>query len=263
MSLKVDLRSKEERRGLSIDYGWIFVIIAIIVAFVAFYLYGLQLENTRAQKEAELKNWQDKVAGFSGIQEKLQSLKTDIGSIQAKINDLHALRYDPFKYSILLVRLSQALPSNIWLGNLSVEPTHITFSGTSMDQPGHPPLASIAQLIMNLQNDKDHYFSNIILQGTNGSEKGKEWTFNLETDYNISLTGQAAASPIPSASKAPAPSSPASQNKISAPSTPESMSPAETEAPSTLKEKKGEASKKIPEKKVEKKKAPETKGGKP
>lgn len=208
MSLKVDLKSKEVRRGVSFDYGWIFVLIALLVAFVIFYAYGLKLKSEVDAKNQELATWKDKVAGFSGIEGKLQALQGDISGIEAQITKLRELRYDPLRYSILLVRISKLIPSNIWLANLSINPPNnsLSFSGSAVATAGHPPLATIADLIMNLQDDKDNYFSNVVLQNTSSSGKtGDIWTFSLQSDYNVPLITQStssASTPAPAAAPA-------------------------------------------------------------
>ena len=189
MSLKVDLKSQEARR-VSFDYGWLFVLIFILVAFVAFYFQGLRLQSALDQRKRDLQYWKDKVAGFSGIQGKLDSLKSEIASIQGQITQLRELRYDPLRYSILLVRLSKILPGNLWLGTLSIEPSRnqVSLTGSALQQGGKPPLASIAEFIRNMQNDKNNYFSDVVLQGTSASGKtGALWTFNMQANYNIPL----------------------------------------------------------------------------
>lgn len=225
MSLKVDLKSQEGRRGAAFDYGWLFVLIIILIAFVGFYFQGLRLQNVVDQRKQELQSWKDKVAGFSGIQGRLDTLKADIGSIQAQITQLRELRYDPLRYSILLVRLSKLLPENLWVGTMSIEPARnqVLLSGSAVQQPGRPPLASIAEFIRNLQNDKNNYFSDVVLQGTSSSGKtGDLWTFNMQTNYNVPLIRSGA-----SASGASAPAT-RSVSPLSAPQVPSVPQPAPT-----------------------------------
>lgn len=202
MSLKVDLKSQESRRGFSVDLGWILVAVFLFISLIVYYAAGVRLSGVVNDRKKELQSWQEKVAGFSGIQGKLDALKTEIASIQAQITHLRELRYDPLRYSILLVRLSKLLPQNLWLVSLSIEPSsnQLTFSGSALEQAGHPPLASLAQFLRNLQNDPDHYFSDIVLQGTTSTGKtGNLWTYNLTAKYNIPLiqTGSTATPPPP------------------------------------------------------------------
>lgn len=190
MSLKVDLKSKEPSRGPRFDAGWIFVFVAVVVAFFIFYGFDSKLQGMIDVRQRELQDLKNKIAAYSGIETKLSSIKAEINALQGQITHLWEMRYDPLRYSILLVRLSKILPSNIWLNSLSIDPakTQITLAGTSLAMPGHPPLAAIAKFIMNLQDDADHYFSNIILQSTSsGGLTGETWTFNMTLNYSVPL----------------------------------------------------------------------------
>lgn len=206
MSLKVDLKTQETRRGISFDYGWIFVVVFLLVAFVVYYIQGLRLQSVVEDRKRELQTWKDKVAGFSGIQGKLEDLRSQIGSIQTQITHLRELRYDPLRYSILLVRLSKLLPKNLWLSTLSIEPaqSQLTLAGTSLQLAGQPPLASLAEFLRNLQNDKENYFSEIVLQGTTASGKtGNLWTFTMTAKYNVPLIQSGSPSGTPVKAVAP------------------------------------------------------------
>jgi len=190
MSLKVDLKSQEQRRSIGFDFGWILVVAALLISFVVFYFCGVRLDNKIAAQKKELQMWKDKVAGFSGIQGKLDALKVEISGLQAQITRMRELRFDPLRYSLLLSRLSRLFPANLWVASLSIDPSSnsMTMTGFALGQPGKPPLASVAELLRNLQNDKDNTFSNIVLQGTSATGKtGDLWNFNLQANYNVTL----------------------------------------------------------------------------
>jgi Tfp pilus assembly protein PilN len=219
VSVKVDLKSKEVRQGFSFDFGWIFVVLAVVLGFVVFYVIGLNMDSMRVAKEKQLQDLQQKIAGFQGIQGQLSNIQGDINAIIQQINKLRELRYDPLRYSVLLTRLSQLVPSNVWLSNLDIDPTknQISLSATAEGEPGHPPLASIADFIMNLQDDKDNYFSNVVLQSTTSQSGGSSgqisnlWNFSLQANYNIPLitSGNGHGSITPPASVPEATPSPA------------------------------------------------------
>jgi Tfp pilus assembly protein PilN len=191
--LRVDLKSKEQKQGISFDFGWIFVIIIVILSGIICYFYGQSMKGKIVHEQKALQSWNSKIRGYNGIKGKLASLSSQISVIKTKIDRLRELRYDPLRYSLLLVKLADDIPKNVWINNLSIEPSssQITLAGSSLDESGRPPLASIADLIMNLQNDTQNYFSNVQLQGTSASGKnGNIWTFNLRANYNVPLFQQ-------------------------------------------------------------------------
>lgn len=198
MSLKVDLKSQEPNRKGWFDLGWALALAAVAIAFFIFYFFNLKLQSSIDIRQKELQDWKTKVAAYSGIDSKLTSIKSEISGFQDQINHIWGLRYDPLRYSILLVRISKVLPENLWLTTLTVDPAkmQVNIGGSALAFPGRPPLAAVAKLMMNLQDDKDQSFSNVVLQSTTSSgDIGNIWTFTMTFNYNIPLSVSSAAAP--------------------------------------------------------------------
>jgi Tfp pilus assembly protein PilN len=204
--LRVDLKSKEQKQGISFDFGWIIVVIIVILSGIICYFIGANLKGKIARQRKQLQTLNNQIKGFNGIKAKLAKLGNEISLIRSKINRLRALRYDPLRYSLLLVRLADDIPKNVWINNLSVQPNShlVSLSGSSLNESGRPPLAAIAGLIMNLQNDPQNYFSNVQLLNTSSSGKYHNiWGFSLKLNYRVPLFQNAPPPKQSSLSKTP------------------------------------------------------------
>lgn len=214
MSLKVDLKTQEPRKRLpfkfSLNMGWTLVAGAIFLSFIIFYLFDMKLQGSVNARQAELQSWQDKVESLSSVKTQIQDIKREIDSVQARINQIRELHYDPLRYSILLTRISQLLPDNLWLKTLTIAPNQslVTLSGSALATLERPPLASVADFMSNLQNDPRRYFSDVVLQGTTSTGKEENiWDFTMQINYMVPLI-TASAAPPPSSTAPGVPSQP-------------------------------------------------------
>ena len=97
------------------------------------------------------------------------------------------MKYDPVRYANLLTEVGKVLPNNVWLTNLSVEPstTTVTMSGVAAHRPGKAPLATIAEFMQNM--DKSEIFTEASLASTAKTQvenTGTGFTFQIEATYD-------------------------------------------------------------------------------
>lgn len=189
MSIKVDLKSQEVKRGIGFDFSWIIIIVLIVVAFGGFYTYGIRLEDKIREADAKVADVDKEIERYAKIRPAIERLQREVGEIQGQLNQLKELHYDPLKYRILIVELGRLVPPNVWLDNLDIDPGKqlISFSAVAVSQSGAPPLKTIADFIKSLQASQ--YFYDIRLASTTESKADGRlaFSFHLTTNYRISI----------------------------------------------------------------------------
>lgn len=201
MTIKVDLLPTE-RRGFRLDPMIIVLFMLVVLSTVGFAFYG---QNLTQQIEAEKKKI-DKVkaeikeneASRPIIEERRKRLR----KLEEQIQIIRNLVHDPQRYGNLLQEVALCLPQNVYLANLNIEPgsQSITFGGDAAEVAGSLPLATISQLMKNINESK--YFSDATLS-TASAVKGKGYTFQMTIRYD-----QAAAATLPPGTKDSAPGAP-------------------------------------------------------
>lgn len=186
MGLKgVDL-IPQERRKLTFDPMIIFLIIIILLSAGAFWIYGKTYDNKIAARNDQIKNIKTQV---QEIQEKIpdvDKIKKDIVDLKTQIAMIETLTKDPLKYSILLTKLKEVMPSNVWVKNLSIEPgsSMVTMSGEVLASPAVPPLLTLGYFIKTLQDSP--FFGSVNLRQTSqaATEGRTTYSFQLESQFN-------------------------------------------------------------------------------
>jgi len=220
MTIKVDLLPTE-KKGFRIDPMVIILLLLIIAANVGFAFYGQQLTTKIEEKQAEVKRVQDEKKQIEASLPVIEERRARIHKLQEQIDVIKSLVHDPVRYANLLQEVAYVLPPNVYLSSLSIEPgsSSVSMSGSAAEVQGRLPLATVAQLMKNLNESK--YFSDATLASTaqGSTDGGPGFTFQLTVHYDP----QAAAQLPPTGVDTPAPTetpAPGTEATPSAPATP-------------------------------------------
>lgn len=188
MTIKVDLKSQEVKRGFTFDYGWVVLLFCILAAAVGFLFYGNFLESEAKKEETKVKQNEVEIAKYASIKPAIERLQQEVSAIQGQISQMKELRYDSLKYAVLLSNFTTLLPSSIWVENFSLEPGRntITFAAQVLSGAESPPLKAIAEMMRNFQNSP--YYGGITVSNI-AEKKGAITTYslNVEAVYRLSI----------------------------------------------------------------------------
>ncbi|HXE71714.1 MAG TPA: PilN domain-containing protein, partial [Candidatus Nitrosotenuis sp.] len=192
MTIKVDMLPTERRR-FSVDAMMIFLLIIIILVTVGVVLYGADLQKRIEETKAKSAKVTEEIRAVERSLPQIEDLKAENQSLREQIKVVKSLVYDPIRYGNLLKEVSRILPDNVWLGTLSIEPgtQSVTMNGTAAQWQGKQPLATIAELIQNLNNSgmfKDASLSSTTQTKLEGGVIG--FTFQIETHYDPDAAAQ-------------------------------------------------------------------------
>ncbi|MBM3465897.1 MAG: hypothetical protein FJX76_27725 [Armatimonadetes bacterium] len=217
MTIKVDLLPSE-KKGFGIDPVMIFLVLIIILFTAGFFVYGKSLETNIARKEEDVRQIDVKIQDVRSKLPGIQKMKDENAKIEAQITTIKGLKNDPVRYANLLWELAEALPSNIFVANINVEPAQqsVVFSGSSVTTGTMKPLESIALMMRNLQTSR--YFKDATLSAvtqSKGSDGVVGFNFQIETHYD-----QDAALKAPDQIAPPsAPAAPGASSEVTPPET--------------------------------------------
>lgn len=192
MTIKVDLLPTERRR-FSFDPMMAFLFVIIILVTVGFVIYGSKLQNDIEARQARINEVEQEIRDIERNLPRIETLKSDIESLRKQIKMVTSLKYDSIRYGNLLREVGRVLPTNAWLASLSIEPgtQSITMNGTAAKMGGRLPLATIADLLENLNGSP--YFKGASLASTSQTniEGGLiGFTFQVETQYDADAAAQ-------------------------------------------------------------------------
>lgn len=189
MSIKVDLKAQEVKKGMGFDYGWIVVIMLALIAFGLFYSWGLKLEGDVKRVQAQTADVEKEIANYNTVRPAIERLRREVGVIESQIKQLKELRYDPLKYSILLVELSSYVPSGTWVKSLTLDPGKgtVALQGTAVASGGKGPLHVIADFIKKIQGSQHFAVASVSQISAVELENTIGFDFNLECPYHISI----------------------------------------------------------------------------
>ncbi len=185
MTIKVDLLDKPGRR-MGFDFVMLFLALIVMLAIVGFVIYGQTLDKKIAQikkdiavVDEEIRKQEDRIPKIKETEEINKDLKKQIQSIKEAV-------YDPIRYANLLDELALIMPKNIFIRNLSIDPTRrqITFNGLSVEVGGAQPLDSISKFMTNLQ--KSRYFKTATLSNTSRTKYAERtaYGFQIRAEYD-------------------------------------------------------------------------------
>ncbi len=201
MAIKVDLLPTERKK-----YGFdivIAIIVMLIAASVVVYWYiGEHFKQEVSKKSASLAAIEDEIKKEKAGLPEIEQLKKKNRELEQQIKTVKTLRYDPVRYSNLLDEISYLLPNNMWVNNVTIDPTKntMTLTGVAVEQPGVRPLESISGFMKSVTSTKSQYFKTASISSTTRGTTtvGKSpytsygWTIEMTYDPNAAESGTSA-----------------------------------------------------------------------
>lgn len=186
MTIKVDLLDRPGRR-MGFDPIIFFLVLVVVIFVIGFYIFGTTLDKKIAEKKAEIDQVEEKIRELEEKIPKIKELEDINKDLEAQINTIKQLVYDPIRYANLLDELALIMPPNIFIKNLSIEPSTLsmTFTGLSvMDNKNTRTLEMISTFMQNLQKSK--YFKDAALASTRRTEflKREAFEFSIRAEYD-------------------------------------------------------------------------------
>ena len=186
MTIKVNLLPTE-RKKVTFDPVFWFLLVIVLLCTCVFVYIGFDYSNKIEKTKQEIDVVQQNINRDKDTLKQIAPLKAEIANLKEEIRMIENLKYDPIRYGNLLGEVGRVLPSNVYLSNLSVEPStsSVMISGTAKNTATAPPLASISGLINKIS--KSEIFTDASLAST--SQTGNEtdgfgFTFSIEARYN-------------------------------------------------------------------------------
>ncbi len=207
MTIKVDLLPTEKKR-FGLDPLVIVLFLFVVLATVAMFMWSKNLENQISQKRNEIAEVEKQIKDLEAQLPVLEERQNRIRKLKEQIQIIKTLVYDPVRYANLLTQITMALPDNVFLESLTIDPskTQVNMTGKAAEVGGTLPLATISLLMKNL-NDTE-YFRGASLSSATREKSGDIPAFAFTID--VAYDPQAAADPskkpmLPGTASAPAP----------------------------------------------------------
>ena len=186
MTIKVDLLDRPGRR-MGFDPIIFFLVLVVVIFVIGFYIFGTTLDKKIAEKRQDIDKVDEQIRELEEKIPKIKELEEINKDLEAQINTIKQLVYDPIRYANLMDELAMIMPKNIFIRNLTIEPTTqmMSFNGQSVDMgPKAQPLEMISKFMRNLQKSK--YFKDATLASTRRTvyEKRDSFEFSIRAEYD-------------------------------------------------------------------------------
>lgn len=185
MTIKVDLLDRPGRR-MGFDPIIIFLVLIIIVFVVFFIFWGKRYDDMIQTKRQEIQEIDTKIRDLESKIPDIQRYEKENRELEAQINAIKELVYDPIRYRNLLDEIALIMPKNIFISNLNIEPGNrsMSFSGIAVEIGKVAPLNSISNFMQKIQNSP--YFDDANLASTSRQvyEGRPAFGFQIEAHYN-------------------------------------------------------------------------------
>ncbi|MCD4782273.1 MAG: hypothetical protein K8T10_00430 [Candidatus Eremiobacteraeota bacterium] len=134
MTIKVDLLDRPGRR-MGFDPIIIFLVLIIIVFVVFFIFWGKRYDDMVQTKRTEIQEIDTKIRDLEAKIPDIQRYEKENRELEAQINAIKQLVYDPIRYRNLLDDIALIMPKNIFISNMNIEPGNrsLSFSGIAVD----------------------------------------------------------------------------------------------------------------------------------
>lgn len=189
MAIKVDLLPTE-RKKFGFDFVIAIMVVLVIAAAVGFYFYGVDLQNKADESKKEVTKLQSELDEKKKGLEEINKLNKQIKDVQDQTKLVKQLKLDPVRYSNLLDELALLLPNNMWVTNISIEPSKQTMvlTGLSAEQPGVRPVEAVSGFMKNVGKSK--FFKSAAIANANrqtvdvGKNKYTDYAWSIELIYD-------------------------------------------------------------------------------
>lgn len=193
MTIKVDLLPTEKKR-FGLDPLVIVLFLFVVLATVAMFMFSKNLENQISLKRNAIAEVEKQIKDLEAQLPVLEERQNRIRKLKEQIQIIKTLVYDPVRYANLLTQITMALPDNVFLESLTIDPskTQVNMNGKAAEVGGTLPLATISQLMKNL-NDTEYFRGASLSSATR--DKGTDGVPSFDFTIDVSYDSQAAADP--------------------------------------------------------------------
>ncbi|MEW6280792.1 MAG: PilN domain-containing protein [Candidatus Eremiobacterota bacterium] len=190
MTIKINLYNERPRRWMP-DALTVLLLVVVLLGNAGMLAYGQVLrgrvESTRADNEkvtAEIKSLESQLPVLAEREERVRKLTQ-------QLNAIRSLAHDALRYANLLTCLAGALPDDVWLDNLSIDPrrTSVQLRGQVL---GPLPLKTLAGLVESLR--ATGVYRDVEIQSATRS-KDDLFTFDLQARYDPQKAAQGGLNP--------------------------------------------------------------------
>lgn len=189
MAIKVDLLPTE-RKKFGFDIVIAVVVILIALAACAYYMYGTSLQQKADELSQQVTVKQSELDKLQKKKQEIDNIRKENDNLKAQISTVKTLRYDPIRYRNLLDEISSSLPDNMWVSNITIDPTKntLTMTGVAAEQPGVKPIESISGFMKGV--DRSKYFESATISSTTrgttnvGDNTYTSYSWTIEMTYN-------------------------------------------------------------------------------
>lgn len=185
MTIKVDLLDRPGRR-MGFDPVILFMGLIVVIFVIGFYVYGNSLEQKINEKKKEIEEVNEKIRSLEDKIPKIKELEDINKDLEAQINVIKQLVYDPIRYANLLDEIALIMPRSMFIQNLSIEPTNTTIliNGLAVEIGGDKPLDTIARFMEKINNSK--YFKPATLTNTSKTSfmEKTAYSFQIQVPYD-------------------------------------------------------------------------------
>jgi Tfp pilus assembly protein PilN len=205
MTIKVDLLPTEKKR-FGLDPLVIVLFLFVVLATVAMFMWSKKLENEISIKRNQIAEVEKQIKDLEAQLPVLEERQNRIKKLKEQIQIIKTLVYDPVRYANLLTQITMALPDNVFLESLTIDPgkTQVNMNGKAAEVGGTLPLATISQLMKNL-NDTEYFRGASLSSATRDKGEGiPSFDFTIDVSYDSQAAADPAKKPMPPGST-PAP----------------------------------------------------------
>ncbi len=211
MTIKVDLLPTEKKR-FGLDPLVIVLFLFVVLATVAMFMWSKKLENEISLKRNAIADVEKQIKDLEAQLPVLEERQNRIKKLKEQIQIIKTLVYDPVRYANILTQITMALPDNVFLESLTIDPskTSVNMTGKAAEVGGTLPLATISQLMKNL-NDTEYFRGASLSSATRDKsmEGIPSFTFTIDVSYDSQAAADPSKKPMPPGSTPTAAPSPA------------------------------------------------------
>ena len=148
MTIKVDLLDRPGRR-VGFDPVILSMVLLIIFSIAGFVIYGNTLQKKVEDKKNEIAQVDQKIRQIEDQIPESKRLEEINKDLQAQIDVIKQLVFDPIRYANLLDEMALIMPQSIYIISLNIEPSSLTvsLSGSSVEINGAKPLEQISRFM--------------------------------------------------------------------------------------------------------------------
>ncbi len=176
---------KEERKRIALRNNLIVFVVSLIVLFIIMAMMQKSINHRKEVLQNEIAQVQNEIQKLREITKKIKPTQNKKAELQEKLKVIATLEKNRLFPVIVLDKLSNAAPNQLWFTRLIYTSNGIKISGKALDH------RIVAEFVKDLQ--KTGYFTDIVILGTEMQTKGPwnlvKFQINLKVVQQKTTTG--------------------------------------------------------------------------